>query len=70
MGLVVCITNITIDFIEKNIDKIDFNHLSFNKFTLQNRLIRIDKLVYSTWVLLHILDKYDVPYRHIVEDYI
>ena len=32
--------NITMDFIEKYPDKIDFNGMSYNKFTYQNKLNR------------------------------
>ena len=35
--------NITMDIIENNIDKIDFNGLSKNKFTYQNKLNKINK---------------------------
>ena len=32
--------NITIEFIEKNIDKIDFKYLSMNKFILYNKIVK------------------------------
>ena len=40
--------NITIKFIEKNIDKINFTGLSHNKFTYQNRL---NEQTYAFWIL-------------------
>ena len=40
--------NITTKFIKKNIDKINFTGLSYNKFTYQNRL---NEQTYAFWIL-------------------
>ena len=38
-------------FIEKNIDQINFYHLSENKFTFQKKLDRIRIKVFGLWIL-------------------
>ena len=40
--------NITIKFIEKHINKINFKYLSQNKFIYQNRL---NEQIYAFWIL-------------------
>jgi len=46
--------NITMEFIEKNINKIRCGSLSSNKFTYQNKLNRLKQLRQSIWLLENI----------------
>ena len=65
--------NITMEFIEKNINKIRFGSLSSNKFTYQNKLNRLKQQRQSLWLLENINTVKRLPKmvnRHIVRAYL
>jgi len=59
--------NITLKFIEKNVNKINFFSLSSNKFTYHNKLVRkrkICKNIYCLWYMNR-----DIQ-RHMISTYL